>query len=41
MREDQERCLATGMNGFVAKPFRLEELQAVPGKFVVFNKPFS
>ncbi|GGY50968.1 hypothetical protein GCM10011297_24830 [Bacterioplanes sanyensis] len=26
MMEDQERCLAAGMNGFVAKPIKLEKL---------------
>jgi CheY-like chemotaxis protein len=29
MKEDRERCLAAGMNNFLAKPFRLEELRAL------------
>jgi len=30
---DRERCLATGMNDYLAKPFRIEELQAVLKRF--------
>jgi signal transduction histidine kinase/ligand-binding sensor domain-containing protein/DNA-binding response OmpR family regulator len=34
MKEDRERCLAMGMNGFITKPFRLEELEEVLRKYV-------
>ncbi len=30
---DRERCLATGMNDYLAKPFRIEDLQAVLKRF--------
>jgi CheY-like chemotaxis protein len=29
MEEDKERCLKAGMNGFISKPFRLEEIEGV------------
>ena len=34
MNEDRERCMAAGMNGFVTKPFKLEELEAVLNTYV-------
>ena len=33
MTEDREKCLNAGMNGFLAKPFRMEELQSALGRF--------
>ena len=29
MKEDKERCLRAGMNSFISKPFRLEEIERV------------
>ncbi len=34
MKEDKERCLQAGMNSFVSKPFRLEELESVLKKYL-------
>ena len=34
MKEDRERCLRAGMNSFVSKPFRLEELEGVVKKYL-------
>jgi len=32
-QEDRERCLAAGMDGFLAKPLRLEELDSLLENF--------
>ncbi|HEY9196702.1 MAG TPA: response regulator, partial [Mucilaginibacter sp.] len=33
MKEDKERCLESGMNDYISKPFRLEEIHAVIKKY--------
>lgn len=33
MKEDKERCLDSGMNDYISKPFRLEEIHAVIKKY--------
>ena len=33
MRGDQERCLAAGMNGYISKPIRAQELIALLDRF--------
>jgi PAS domain S-box-containing protein len=33
MEEDKQRCLEAGMNGYISKPFRLEEIAEVLRKF--------
>jgi len=37
MKEDRERCLATGMNAFVSKPFRLKEIESVMETYLKNN----
>jgi PAS domain S-box-containing protein len=34
MKEDRERCIQSGMNDYVSKPFRLEELERVLKQYV-------
>ncbi len=35
MKEDRERCLEAGMNDYISKPFRLEEIEATLRKYIV------
>lgn len=34
MKEDRERCIDAGMNDYISKPFRLEELEGVLKKYL-------
>jgi len=34
MSEDREKCLDAGMNSFITKPFKLQELEEVLRKYV-------
>jgi len=37
MKGDRERFIAAGMNDYIAKPFRMEQLYAVVTKYIVIN----
>jgi len=41
MKEDKDRCLEVGMNDYISKPFRLQEIQFILKKYLkgqlVFN----
>ncbi len=41
MKQDRERCLAMGMDGFITKPFKLEELEEVLRKYVTNDINFK
>jgi PAS domain S-box-containing protein len=34
MKEDREKCLAAGMNNFISKPFRIEDIEAILKTYV-------
>jgi CheY-like chemotaxis protein len=42
MEGDREKCLAAGMDDYITKPIRLQELQAALGRWKVHtqNRPF-
>ena len=41
MKGDQERCLAAGMDGYLSKPIRPQELDEVLGKYLARKKEFA
>ncbi len=34
MKEDREKCLSVGMNSYISKPFRLEEIEFALKKYL-------
>jgi CheY-like chemotaxis protein len=34
MKEDKDRCLEVGMNDYVSKPFRLQEIESILKKYL-------
>ena len=38
MKGDEERCLAAGMDGYLTKPIRTQELDALLEKYVALRK---
>lgn len=41
MKGDQERCLAAGMDGYLAKPIRPQELDEILNKYVALRRERS
>jgi len=35
MKGDKERCLESGMNNYISKPFKLEEIETVLKEYVL------
>jgi CheY-like chemotaxis protein len=40
MKEDKDRCLAAGMNDFISKPFKFEELEALIKEYLKKTSKF-
>ncbi len=38
MKGDQERCLAAGMDGYLTKPIRSQELDEILDKYVALRR---
>jgi len=34
MEEDRQRCLKAGMNDFLSKPFKLNEIEAIVNRYL-------
>ena len=41
MKEDKDRCLAAGMNDFISKPFKLEDLEALLKEYLKKTSKFQ